>query len=94
MNQIYGQQHILTEFMIYISFIEEAVLNPEYQGYIGGRIEVYDDKDKGYSSEEIRFFTKGVEEFNIFRNEWDMRDVTNEELDFVRDIVKWRWHDV
>ena len=78
--------------MIYISFIEEAVMNPKYQGCIAGRIEVYDDRNEGYSSREIRFFTRDIDEFNIFRDEWDMKEVTYEELDFIRDIVKERWY--
>jgi len=80
--------------MIYISFVEEMILNPDYTGYIGGRVEVHHPEDRGYHSEEIRFFTKNIEEFSIFRDEWDMRDVTNEELDFIRYIVKERWYNV
>lgn len=88
------QKEISREYsMIYISFVEEAVMNPKYEGYIGGRIEVYDDKDSGYSSEEIRFFTKDIDGFNTFRDEWDMKDVTPEELDFIKDVVKERWCD-
>lgn len=82
--------------MIYISFVEEAVLNPDYQGYIGGRIEVYRSKDCTFNSEEIRFFTKDIDGFNAFRDEWDMKEITPAQLAFVKDTVKvyqW-WFDV
>ncbi len=79
--------------MIHISFIEEAVLNPNYRGYIGGRIEVHRPSDKGFHSEEIRFFTKDIDGFNEFRDQWDMRDITPKELDFIRDTVKEFWCD-
>ncbi len=85
---------VLDKNNIYTSFVEEAVLNPDYCGYIGGRIEVYHPHDGVFHSEEIRFFTKNIEEFYIFRKQWDMKNVTSTELDFIRDIVKEMWYDV
>jgi len=72
---------------IFISFIEEAVLNPAYQGYIGGRIEVSYPGDV-YPSQEIRFFTKDVKGFCSFRDAWDMLDITQKDLDYLRKIVR------
>lgn len=80
--------------MIHISFTEEIVLNPDYSGYIGGRIEVHHPTDKAFHSEEIRFFTKDIDEFNAFRDQWDMKDITSKELDTIKDTVKERWYDV
>lgn len=37
--------------------VEEAIMNPENKYFRGGRIEVYDNKDKGgYACYEARFF--------------------------------------
>lgn len=54
----------------FVSFIEEAVMNPECYGYIGGRIEIYGPKDH-YAREEIRWFTNKREAFYDFREEYD-----------------------
>ncbi len=80
--------------MIHISFIEETVLNPDYQGYIGGRIEVHHPTDGAFPSEEIRFFTKDTENFNIFRLSWDMAEITPAQLAFVKYMIKGFWCDV
>lgn len=79
--------------MIYISCVEECILNPEYQDYIGGRIEVHRPEDMGYHSEEIRFLTKDIDGFNAFRNVWDMSDITNNELKYIKDVVSELWCD-
>ena len=63
----------------FLSFIEESILNPDYAGYVGGRIEVHSDSS-GYASNEIRFFTMKVDEFRTFRNRWDFKDVTDKQL--------------
>ena len=64
----------------FLSFVEEFVLNPDYAGYVGGRIEVYSGDPFGYASNEIRFFTMKVEEFRDFREKWDFADVTDKQL--------------
>ena len=76
---------------IFINFVEEAVLNPDYDGYIGGRIEVSRQCDV-YPSEEIRFFTKDVEGFNRFRDKCDMKEVSELGLRQIRDIVNEKWN--
>jgi hypothetical protein len=59
-----------------ISFVEEAVMNPQWDGYIGGRIEVTPDGSPfGHASEEIRFFTNKVDEFSLFCEKYDFKDV-------------------
>ncbi|MBV6343416.1 hypothetical protein [Candidatus Magnetobacterium casense] len=77
-----------TQKKTYISFVEEAVMNPDYRGYIGGRIEVHRPEDRGYHSEEIRFFTDEPEKFNAFRDKYDMKEVTKEQLEAIKEIVR------
>jgi len=72
---------------IFISFIEEMVMHPKYRGFIGGRIEVSYPKDE-YPSEEIRFFTNKVKEFNAFRDEYDMKHIKPDMLKAIRQVVK------
>ena len=43
--------------LFFISFVEEMIQNPDFFAYVGGRIEVYDDKSE-FNIEEIRFLTK------------------------------------
>jgi hypothetical protein len=71
---------------IFISFIEEGILNPNYQGYIGGRVEVLLPEDP-WSSEEIRFFTKKIEPFYQFRDKWDMKKISQKELKEIRSTI-------
>jgi hypothetical protein len=72
----------------FISFVEEAVMNPKWAGYIGGRIEVYsDDSTSGYATDEIRFFTKKVDDFYAFREKYDFKDVDETTLNLIRKIA-------
>ena len=77
---------------IFISFIEECIMNPKYEGFRGGRIEVSFPADH-YPSEEIRFFTKNVKDFYDFRELWDMTEVSEEELNLIRNTVKKLYND-
>jgi len=77
----------MTKPRFFISFIEEAVLNPDYKGFIGGRIEVW-RPGEAYAIDEIRFFTKKQSEFYEFREDWDFKDVTQAELNKIRKTVK------
>lgn len=77
---------------IFISFVEECIMNPDYQEYRGGRIEVSLPEDP-WPSEEIRFFTKNVKDFYRFRDTWDMREVTKEQLDVIRTVVEEKFYD-
>ena len=71
----------------FISFIEEYVMNQLYEGYIGGRIEVYKPDDQ-FSNHEIRFFTKRIKTFRAFRESWDMKEITGKQLAYVEGKVK------
>lgn len=77
---------------IFISFVEEAILNPKYEGYIVGRIEVQ-YPNEAYPLEEIRFFTKDKEYYK-FRDEWDMKDINGNELEKIRKTVRERFMDI
>ncbi len=57
-------------------------MNPEYKGYRGGRIEVYDREDKrGYACYEARFLIP--EEFiEDFRNTRDFKE--SDKMPFMR----------
>ena len=57
----------------FFSVIEESVMNPEYRWGRGGRIEVYDSKDKrGYAMYEARWFVP-VEFADAFREVFDFK---------------------
>ena len=58
----------------FFSVIEECVMNPKYQWGRGGRIEVYDRKDKsGYAVYEARFFIP-AEFMDAFRETFDFKE--------------------
>lgn len=70
----------------FISFIEEAVLNEDYDGYITGRVEV-STKDNTFPIEEIGFLTKDVDGFYNLRDLWDWRDINKNKLEELRKII-------
>ena len=76
----------------FISFIEECILNPEYDGYIGGRVEVYIES-RGFALEEIRFFTKDRKGFNHLRELWDLKDIEEDELEELRGIIAEKYQE-
>lgn len=78
---------------IFISFIEEGIMNPQYWGYVGGRIEV-SKPDDSFTTEEIRFFTKNTEEYYKFRDEWDMKEITKTKLEEIRKTVEEKFYDL
>jgi hypothetical protein len=78
----------------FLSFVGEAVMNPAYSGYIGGRIEVTPDVSvTGYPTEEIRFLTKRVDEFEAFRDRYDFKDVSLKTLNAIRDTTARKFCD-
>jgi hypothetical protein len=76
----------------YISFVEEMIMNPKYEEYRGGRLEVY-NKTSSYAVEEIRFFTPKYKEYLEFRRKWDMKTVTPEELRKIRKTLEEEFND-
>lgn len=68
--------------------------DPKYDGYIGGRIEVYDnEKNSPYASEEIRFFTKKQDEFNKLREKWEFKNLDEKKLDKLKNHVGENYRD-
>ncbi len=66
----------------FFSVVEEMIMNPKYKDYRGGRIEVYDKKNKrGYACYEARFLIP--EEFiDAFRKTWDFKE--SDRMPFIR----------
>ena len=78
----------------FLSFTGECIMNPEYDGYTGGRVEVYDDAgDDTYAVEEIRYFTKN-KDFHGFVEYWDFKDVTASQLAIVKKEIKEKYHEI
>jgi hypothetical protein len=73
--------------MYFLSFVEEGVMNPDYMGCVGGRIEVY-KPDEVYADYEIRFITKEITRYSELREKYDFESVTEEELCNIKEIVK------
>ena len=72
----------------FLSFVEEAVLNPAWEGYVGGRVEVHDGgSDTGYAVEEIRFLTNRLSEYYRLRDEYDFKEVGKARLDRLREEI-------
>lgn len=73
----------------FVSFIEEAVLNPSYKGYKAGRVEIFprdvNDPHLGkYAIEELRFLTDNMEDFEKFREKWDFEIINGSELGLIK----------
>ena len=69
----------------FLSFIEESVMNSEYQGFIGGRIEVYDEHvQHPYAAEEISYLTTKVDELEALRDKYDFKDVNKKTLEMIK----------
>ena len=77
----------------FLSFVEECVMNPRYAGYIGGRMEIFDNEgDSQYAMDEDRYFTKDVG-FYKFRDKWDFKNVGPRTLDRIRCELKEKYLD-
>lgn len=75
-----------------LSFVEEAVRNPKYSGWVAGRMEVLKPDESSYSTDEIRFFTPRNAEWTKFVDKYDCEDVYKNELDDVIKIVKEKFY--
>lgn len=76
----------------FLSFVEEAVMNPKYVDYIGGRVEVY-RPDEQYAFREIRFFTKQIKGYDRFRKRWDMQTVFGWQLKRIERKIRRKFYD-
>ena len=68
-------------------------MNPDYEGYIGGRVEVHDNESE-YAIEEIRFFTKKTYKFRKFREIWDFEYVNEFMLNRLRRKIEGEYYNV
>ena len=75
-----------------LSFVEEAIRNPMYKGWAGGRMEVIRPDESAYSIDEIRFFTPWNDEWTKFVDKYDCKNVDKAELDKVTTIVKEKFY--
>jgi len=93
----------------FLSFVEEAILNSDYFGCVGGRVEVY--SGGSYADDEIRFFFKGYDynqkspentqyntskmrKWSEFREHWDFKNCTDKELKKLETIIKDDWYEI
>ena len=76
----------------FISFVEECVLNPDFAGCIGGRVEITWEDDN-WPCAELRFLTKKIEQFEQFREQWDFKVVTQDELGRIEASLKTMFND-
>ena len=71
----------------FLSFIEEFW--PKQIVAHLGRVEVYDETSKTpYAQEEIRFVFENSEDYYKIREEWDFKNVNEEELSKLKRILK------
>lgn len=75
----------------FLNFIEEGIMNTDYEGYVGGRVEVWVEESE-YDIDEIRFFTKATDWYE-FRERWDFKEVTRKKLDELRKIIKEKYYE-
>ena len=77
----------LTNKKYFLSFIEEFW--PKQIVAHLGRVEVYDETSKTpYAQEEIRFVFENSEEYYKIREEWDFKNVNEEELSKLKRILE------
>jgi len=83
---------VMKKQKFFLSFVAEFIMNPEYENYTGGRLEVY-GKDDEYAREEIRFFTDRENEFRKFRDKWDFEKVGPKTLEKIRAKIKSNFYE-
>lgn len=72
----------------FISFVEYGIMNRKYMDtHVGGRIEVFGPKSQGYAQEEIGYFTDKKDRYLAFRDQWDFKWVTEDELNYIKDYI-------
>lgn len=91
-DELYGLLKETVDEKYFISFVEEGIFSQKYKGYVGGRIEVY-GRNSDFAIEEVRFLTK-KKSWNKFRDKWDFRNITEEELTKIKTIVKDRYYNL
>lgn len=75
--------------MYFLSFTEEFWhVKPEYENWHIGRVEVY-KKDEQWAADELRFATPPTDEWLVFREKWDFKEV-DDLTEFKRLLTKFR----
>jgi hypothetical protein len=87
----YPQYKNKWHFKYWITFTGEAILNPKFTDYTGGRLEVYIDKEQ-YAINEYRFLTN-KKSFWIFRDLVECRHVNIIGLYIIKLIIKHYYYD-
>jgi len=81
----------------YLNFVEEFVLNPDYEGYRAGRVEIFQEtpQESPYAIDEYRFFYPREKEkaFDIFRDKWDFKSLNEEELIKFKEFLQKEYYD-
>lgn len=64
------------------SVVEEAIMNPDFKNFRGGRIKVFDNNDKsGYAFYEARFLIP-IEFMDAFMEMWDLKE--SDKMPYIR----------
>jgi len=71
----------------YILFTEEVMPDPVYEGFVGGRVTISNNEE----IEEIRFVAIRDKRFNALKKEYDMRSITDDELERLKDKVEFAY---
>ena len=64
----------------YISFTQEMIMNPDYKGYLAGRLEICNGILSPHSIEEQRIFTKDTGNFYKDLDKIEWKDSTLKKL--------------
>jgi hypothetical protein len=68
----------------FLTTTEEMIMNREFDGFRGGRIEIYDEENKGgYALTEVRFFVP-ENMYNGFIEMFDFKSLTLREMKHLR----------
>lgn len=64
----------------YISFTQEMIMDPQFNDYIAGRLEICNNMLSPYSIEEQRVFTRDIEDFYKDLDKVEWKDSTLKKL--------------
>ena len=73
----------------FVSFVGEMIQNPEYDGYVAGRVEITpEDGRSAYPTEEVRYFTKCSKEWEKFADTYDFCSLDAAKLKRMKATIK------
>lgn len=82
----------MTEKKYYLLFVEEGPINPKYEGWTAGRMEILLPDEWPYSIDEVSFFTPRNEEWAKFVEKWEGQEIDKTTLDHVIKMVKEKFY--